>query len=76
LEVVDGASFIDDLGADSLDSVELVMIFEEEFHCRITDDDAAKILTLAMPSNSLKRMQTPDVTSQSPSLVRVLRLQT
>jgi acyl carrier protein len=45
-EVVDGASFIDDLGADSLDAVELVMIFEEEFHCQITDDDAAKILTV------------------------------
>ena len=45
-EVVDGASFIDDLGADSLDAVELAMIFEEEFHCQITDDDAAKILTV------------------------------
>ena len=45
-EVVDGASFIDDLGADSLDIVELVMTFEEEFHCQITDDDAAKILTV------------------------------
>ena len=45
-EVVDGASFVDDLGADSLDIVELVMTFEEEFHCQITDDDAAKILTV------------------------------
>jgi acyl carrier protein len=45
-EVVDGASFVDDLGADSLDIVELVMTFEEEFRCEITDDDAAKILTV------------------------------
>jgi acyl carrier protein len=45
-EVVDGASFIDDLGADSLDAVELAMTFEEEFRCEITDDDAAKILTV------------------------------
>jgi len=45
-EVVDGASFVDDLGADSLDIVELVMTFEEEFRCQITDDDAAKILTV------------------------------
>ena len=45
-KVVDSASFIDDLGADSLDTVELVMTFEEEFHCQITDDDAAKILTV------------------------------
>lgn len=45
-KVVDGASFVDDLGADSLDTVELVMTFEEKFHCEITDDDAAKILTV------------------------------
>ena len=44
--VVDGASFVDDLGTDSLDIVELVMTFEEEFRCEITDDDAAKILTV------------------------------
>jgi acyl carrier protein len=37
------ASFIDDLGADSLDTVELVMAFEEEFDLEIPDDDAAKI---------------------------------
>ena len=45
-KVVDSASFIDDLGADSLDTVELVMSFEEEFHCEIPDDDAPKILTV------------------------------
>ena len=39
-KVVDGASFIDDLGADSLDTVELVMAFEEEFGCEIPDDAA------------------------------------
>jgi len=45
-EIVSGASFIDDLGADSLDTVELVMAFEEEFDIAISDDDAEKILTL------------------------------
>ena len=43
-KVIDGASFIDDLGADSLDTVELVMAFEEEFGCEIPDDAAEKIL--------------------------------
>jgi acyl carrier protein len=41
------ASFIDDLGADSLDTVELVMAFEEEFGCEISDDVAEKIVTVA-----------------------------
>jgi acyl carrier protein len=45
-KVSDGASFIDDLGADSLDTVELVMAFEEEFGCEIPDDAAEKILTV------------------------------
>jgi acyl carrier protein len=45
-KVVDNASFIDDLGADSLDTVELVMAFEEEFGCEIPDDAAEKILTI------------------------------
>ena len=45
-KVTDGASFIDDLGADSLDTVELVMAFEEEFGCEIPDDIAEKILTI------------------------------
>ena len=40
------ASFIDDLGADSLDTVELVMAFEEEFGIEIPDDAAEKILTV------------------------------
>lgn len=42
-KVTEGASFIDDLGADSLDTVELVMAFEEEFGVEIPDDDAEKI---------------------------------
>ena len=46
-KVVDGANFIEDLGADSLDTVELVMAFEEEFGVEIPDDDAAeKIATV------------------------------
>ena len=45
-KVTEDASFIDDLGADSLDIVELVMAFEEEFGCEIPDDAAEKILTV------------------------------
>ena len=45
-KVTENASFIDDLGADSLDTVELVMAFEEEFGCKIPDDAAEKILTV------------------------------
>ncbi|MAS87380.1 MAG: acyl carrier protein [Micavibrio sp.] len=45
-KVVAGASFIDDLGADSLDTVELVMAFEEEFSIEIPDDAAEKIQTV------------------------------
>ena len=45
-KVVEGASFIDDLGADSLDTVELVMAFEEEFDIEIPDDAAEHIQTV------------------------------
>ena len=45
-EVTPEASFVDDLGADSLDTVELVMAFEEEFGCEIPDEDAEKIQTV------------------------------
>ena len=45
-KVVEEANFIDDLGADSLDTVELVMAFEEEFGSEISDSDAEKILTV------------------------------
>jgi|TARA_B110000977_G_scaffold43147_1_gene58437 acyl carrier protein len=45
-EVTSTASFVDDLGADSLDTVELVMALEEEFDCEIPDEDAEKITTV------------------------------
>ncbi len=45
-KVTENAAFIDDLGADSLDTVELVMAFEEEFGIEIPDDAAEKILTV------------------------------
>ena len=45
-KVVDEANFIDDLGADSLDTVELVMAFEEEFGSEISDSEAEKIQTV------------------------------
>ncbi len=45
-EVTPNARFIDDLGADSLDTVELVMRFEEEFEMEIPDEDAEKILSV------------------------------
>ena len=45
-KVIDEANFIDDLGADSLDTVELVMAFEEEFGSEISDSEAEKILTV------------------------------
>jgi len=45
-KVTPEASFVDDLGADSLDTVELVMAFEEEFSCEIPDDAAEKIGTV------------------------------
>ena len=45
-EVKDEASFLDDLGADSLDTVEMVMAFEDEFGVEIPDEDAEKIKTV------------------------------
>ncbi len=45
-EVLEDASFVDDLGADSLDTVELVMALEEEFECEIPDEEAEKITTV------------------------------
>ena len=45
-KITNEASFIDDLGADSLDTVELVMAFEEEFGSEISDSEAEKILTV------------------------------
>ena len=45
-EVTADASFVDDLGADSLDTVELVMALEEEFNCEIPDEEAEQITTV------------------------------
>ena len=45
-EVAGDSSFVDDLGADSLDTVELVMALEEEFSCEIPDEEAEKITTV------------------------------
>ncbi len=45
-EITPDASFVEDLGADSLDTVELVMSFEEEFSIEIPDEDAEKIITV------------------------------
>ena len=47
-EVTNPASFVDDLGADSLDTVELVMALEEEFETEIPDEDAEKITTVQL----------------------------
>ncbi|MEE9607939.1 MAG: acyl carrier protein [Myxococcota bacterium] len=53
-ELVSEASFIDDLGADSLDIVELVMAMEEEFDVEIPDEDAEKIQTIGEAISYLK----------------------
>lgn len=53
-KVKESASFIDDLGADSLDTVELVMAFEEEFSVEIPDDAAEKIQTVGDAINFIK----------------------
>jgi len=45
-KVVPGATFVDDLGADSLDTVELIMAIEEEFDCEIPEEEAANISTV------------------------------
>jgi len=53
-EVTPNASFVDDLGADSLDTVELVMALEEEFECEIPDEDAEKITSVQMAIDYVK----------------------
>lgn len=53
-EVTNNASFVDDLGADSLDTVELVMAFEEEFETEIPDEDAEKITTVEQAIDYIK----------------------
>ena len=54
-EVTDNASFIEDLGADSLDTVELVMAFEEEFDIEIPDEDAEKLTDVGKAIEYLKK---------------------
>ena len=53
-EVTPEASFVEDLGADSLDTVELVMALEEDFGIEIPDEDAEKILTVGKALDSIK----------------------
>ncbi len=53
-EVTSEASFVEDLGADSLDTVELVMILEEEFGIEIPEEDAEKILTVGKALDDIK----------------------
>jgi acyl carrier protein len=63
-EVTNSASFVDDLGADSLDTVELVMALEEEFECEIPDEEAEKISTVQPPSTTSRPTSRPDVRRQ------------
>ncbi|MFP5345181.1 MAG: acyl carrier protein [Gammaproteobacteria bacterium] len=53
-EVKSSSSFVDDLGADSLDTVELVMALEEEFECEIPDESAEKITTVQQAVDYIK----------------------
>jgi len=53
-DVKNEASFVDDLGADSLDTVELVMALEEEFECEIPDEEAEKISTVQQAIDYVK----------------------
>lgn len=63
-EVTLDASFVDDLGADSLDTVELVMALEEEFETEIPDEEAAKIVTIKdAVSYIVKRMESESSTN-------------
>ena len=50
-DIKNESSFVDDLGADSLDTVELVMALEEEFECEIPDDEAEKITNVQQASD-------------------------
>ncbi len=54
-QVVNSASFVEDLGADSLDTVELVMALEEEFECEISDEDAENITTVQQAIDYIKK---------------------
>jgi len=54
--VVPSATFIDDLGADSLDTVELIMAIEEQFDCKIPEDQAANISTVQEVIDFVKKL--------------------
>ena len=56
-KVIAGASFVDDLGADSLDLVELIMAMEEEFDVEIPDEEAEKIATVQDAINFVNKIQ-------------------
>jgi len=53
--IANDASFVDDLGADSLDTVELVMALEEEFECEIPDEEAEKIITVQLAIDYIEK---------------------
>ncbi|MFO8034748.1 MAG: acyl carrier protein [Candidatus Bipolaricaulota bacterium] len=55
-EVTDEASFVEDLGADSLDTVELIMEFEDEFGVEIPDEDAEKVQTVGESISYIEKM--------------------
>lgn len=58
-EVQNDSSFVDDLGADSLDTVELVMALEEEFQCEIPDEEAEKITTVQQAIDYIEKHLQP-----------------
>lgn len=53
-EIKNEATFVEDLGADSLDTIELIMAFEQEFECEIPDQEAEKITTIARAIDFIK----------------------
>jgi len=55
-EVINAASFVEDLGADSLDTVELVMALEEEFDAEIPDDEAEKITSVQLAIDYINKL--------------------
>ncbi|WP_092402002.1 MULTISPECIES: acyl carrier protein [Candidatus Ichthyocystis] len=63
-DVSNSAAFVKDLGADSLDTVELVMALEDEFGCEISDEDAEKILTVQQAIDYVKSRQSNGKTTE------------
>jgi len=56
-KITENSSFVDDLGADSLDIVELIMAFEEEFDIEISDEDAEKMKTVGDAINEIRKRE-------------------